>query len=139
MTAGWFKLCFNDTDILRKYINYNSSLVILKLSLIEYSKCMRKQKINLKQPRRFHHFFTMTEIMTKRIGKNKKGVFKKGVTLRVVSNNPAVGYVYLPNHKRGYGSVDNQISMAQLIDNYIGPPIYLDFKNGELVGIEIIP
>ena len=100
---------------------------------------MRIQKVNLKQPKRYHHFFTFTEIMTKRIGKNRKGAIKKGIKLRVLSNNPVVGHVYLPNHKGGHGSVDNQISIAQLIDNYIGPPIYLDFKNGELVGIEIIP
>lgn len=69
----------------------------------------------------------------------KEQKVKKGIVLRTSKNDPAIGYVYLPNHKGGYGSVDSQIALAALIDNYVGPPIYLDFKDGELVGIEIIP
>ncbi len=40
---------------------------------------------------------------------------KKEIELKVSKGDPSVGYVYLPNHARGYGSVDKQISLFELI------------------------
>ena len=64
---------------------------------------------------------------------------KVGIVLEVSKNDPTLGYVYLPNHLRVNKSVDKQIRLLDLIGQYMGPDIYLDFKNDELVGIEIVP
>ena len=66
---------------------------------------------------------------------------KKEIKLKVSKNDPALGYVYLPNHLGPgvYNSVDRQIPLFELIGEYIGPSIIFDFKDGELVGIEIVP
>ena len=71
---------------------------------------------------------------------NKIRKAKPAIRVRISKNDPAVGYIYLPNHpKPSPGCVDNTISITEVIPNYKGVPIYLDFKNGELIGIEIIP
>jgi hypothetical protein len=63
---------------------------------------------------------------------------KKEITLKVSKNDPTLGYVYLPNHLRTAVSVDKQVWLSDLIGAYKGPSIYLDFKDNELVGIEIV-
>jgi hypothetical protein len=71
--------------------------------------------------------------MAKNGNKSKKG----GIILKVSENDPTLGYVYLPNHLSTF--VDKTISLFDLIGPYKGPSIYLDFKDEELVGIEIVP
>ena len=67
--------------------------------------------------------------------KNKKN----GIILKVSENDLTLGYVYLPSHLRIAGAVDKQIWLSDLIGPYKEPSIYLDFKDDELVGIEIVP
>jgi hypothetical protein len=65
----------------------------------------------------------------------------KRIKLSISKGDSSLGYVYLPNHsgKGVSGSVDKQISLFDLIGTYNGPSLYFDFKNEELVGIEIVP
>jgi len=68
---------------------------------------------------------------------------KKEILLEVEKKDPKIGYVYLPNHpgpriQSNMGGY--QVGLGELVNNYKGPPIYLEFiKEGELIGIEIIP
>ena len=51
-----------------------------------------------------------------------------------------LGYVYLPDHpgRLSFGCVVRQLRLCELIENYSGPDIHLDFdKNDKLIGIEI--
>jgi uncharacterized protein YuzE len=50
------------------------------------------------------------------------------------------GYLYLPKHPKGTitGVVKKTISINDVLSDYKGIPLYLDFdKDGELIGIEI--
>jgi len=67
---------------------------------------------------------------------------KKEILLKLSKSNPKIGYIYLANHPGPgiAGACVKRMALAELIDKYIGPPVYLDFdKKGELIGIEIIP
>jgi hypothetical protein len=60
--------------------------------------------------------------------------------LEISKDDSNVGYLYLPTFPvKSEGCVAKLISLHELIKNYKGIPIYLDFdKNDNLVGIEII-
>lgn len=63
------------------------------------------------------------------------------ISLKVSSDDEQVGYVYLPDHpkKQIPGLVKRQIELADLIKDYKGPDVNLDFNSeGVLIGIEII-
>lgn len=66
---------------------------------------------------------------------------KKNFRLRVSENDPDVAYLALPGHP-GAGLpniVKKQISLADQIEGYVGPSVYLDFDaTGLLIGIEIL-
>jgi hypothetical protein len=62
------------------------------------------------------------------------------ITLKVSSDDPKVAYLYLPNHPKiaKSGLVKKQLRLADLIDDYKGPDIYLDFDTeGSIVGMDI--
>ncbi len=63
---------------------------------------------------------------------------KKKILLKVSKSDPAVGYIYLDGREPGTRQSDKVISLNDLIGKYIGPSIYLDFDNNELIGIEIV-
>lgn len=52
-----------------------------------------------------------------------------------------MAYLQLPGHP-GAGisnAVGKQISLSDLVENYVGPDIILDFApSGELIGVEIL-
>lgn len=60
--------------------------------------------------------------------------------LEISKDDSNVGYLYLPTFPvKSEGCVAKQISLHELIENYTGIPIYLDFdKNDYLIGIEIV-
>ena len=60
--------------------------------------------------------------------------------LKKSKDDDNVGYLYLPTFPvKSEGCVAKQISLHELIKNYKGSPIYLDFdKNENLIGIEIV-
>jgi len=66
---------------------------------------------------------------------------KQPIQLKVSDDDPDVAYLYLPDHPKEIipGLVKKQTRLIDLIDDYKGPDIYLDFnKDGTLVGIEIL-
>ena len=66
---------------------------------------------------------------------------KMNFHLEVSKDDSEVAYLYLPTHPgRGTSNVVNsQISLAEKIDAYIGPNVYLDFDDtGCLIGIEVL-
>ena len=65
----------------------------------------------------------------------------KRIILKVSKDDPEVGYVYLPQHPGpgNHGVIRSQKRLFDLIEDYKGIDVYLDFdENGELLGIEII-
>lgn len=63
------------------------------------------------------------------------------IILKVSDDDKNVGYLYLPDHpkKLVVGLTKKQIHLRDLIDQYKGPDILLDFNvDNVLVGIEII-
>ncbi len=63
------------------------------------------------------------------------------IVLKVSKDDHLVAYLYLPKHpkKAISGIVKKSISISELIKNYKGIPINLDFdKDNELIGIEIV-
>ncbi len=66
---------------------------------------------------------------------------RQKISLEVSPNDEGVAYLYLPDHpgQGSRGAVDHQTQLCELIENYKGPDIYLDFDiRGRLIGIEII-
>ncbi len=66
---------------------------------------------------------------------------KQMFELKVSEDDDEVAYLRLPNHPGAGqpGVVASQKNLADLIDNYKGADVYLDFdKSGVLIGIEII-
>lgn len=62
------------------------------------------------------------------------------IALKVSNDDELVAYLYLPKHpkKTIFGTVKKSISILELIEDYKGFPITLDFdENNELIGIEI--
>ena len=61
--------------------------------------------------------------------------------LEVSEDDVEVAYLYLSKHP-GVGKRDvvkKQVCLADLIDDYIGPDVYLDFSHsGQLIGIEVL-
>jgi len=68
---------------------------------------------------------------------------KKEIQLKLDEKDRKIGYVYRPNHPGPQVRLPlgvYQVALGELVVNYKGPPIYLEFtKEGELIGIEIIP
>lgn len=65
----------------------------------------------------------------------------KKIILKISKGDDSVGYLYLPKHpkKVSLGLVKKSIAVCDLIKNYKGIPINLDFDdNDELIGIEIV-
>jgi hypothetical protein len=63
------------------------------------------------------------------------------IILKVSKEDDLVAYLYLPKHPKKiiYGIVKKSISISELIENYKGIPINLDFdEDNELIGIEIL-
>ena len=57
-----------------------------------------------------------------------------------ISEDSEIAYLYLPDHpkKQVAGLVKRQIRLSDLVSDYKGPVIYLDFdQSGAIVGIEI--
>ncbi len=66
---------------------------------------------------------------------------KEKIKLKLSKDDEDVAYVYLPEHPKvtSKGLVKRQVRLFDLIKNYKGPDIYLDFdKNNHLIGIEIL-
>jgi hypothetical protein len=60
--------------------------------------------------------------------------------LKVSKDDPTIGYLYLPPHpKKGIHRITRSIRLFELIGQYSGPDIILDFDEKDvLVGIEIV-
>ena len=61
--------------------------------------------------------------------------------LRVCTNDSEVAYVMLPEHpgKGTAGCVVKQVRIVDLIKDYKGPDIHLDFdRNGCCIGIDVM-
>jgi hypothetical protein len=64
----------------------------------------------------------------------------KKIILKISEDDDLVAYLFLPKHPKKIisGIVKKSISISELIQNYKGIPINLDFdENDELIGIEI--
>lgn len=62
------------------------------------------------------------------------------IKLKISDDDQSVGYLYLPGHPKKVvqGIIKNTVSIAELIKDYNGVPLYLDFDgNNKLIGIEI--
>jgi hypothetical protein len=60
------------------------------------------------------------------------------ITLKISEEDAAVAYLYMPTEHLSDKKIFKTIDIFELVDNYQGIPIYLDFnKNNELIGIEI--
>ena len=62
------------------------------------------------------------------------------IKLKVSEDDDDVGYLFLHDHPKKIvpGIVKKQIRLSDLIDNYRGPDIYLDFnESNTIIGIEI--
>ena len=65
---------------------------------------------------------------------------KPKIVLKISEDDENVGYVFLPKHPKilTFGIVKRTICLSDIIKNYKGIPIHLDFdEEGELLGIEI--
>lgn len=63
------------------------------------------------------------------------------IVLKLSKGDENVGYLYLPKHPKILipGIVKKTISLSEVIKDYKGIPIYLNFdKDEELIGIEIV-
>jgi len=65
------------------------------------------------------------------------------INLKLSLDDDLVGYLYLPYHPRPKVPkgkiIEKTISLSDLITDYKGPAIYLDFdKDDLLIGIEIL-
>ena len=60
--------------------------------------------------------------------------------LRVSPGDRNVAYLMLPGHPGGSpGVVKRSVSVRDLIGNYVGPDVMLDFGDGDvLIGVEIV-
>lgn len=66
---------------------------------------------------------------------------KTEVVLKMSNDDEFVGYLYLPKHPKKVvpSIVKKTIAISDLIENYKGIPLYLDFdEDEELIGIEIV-
>ncbi len=60
------------------------------------------------------------------------------IIVKISDEDTSVGYVYMPVKENIDKKIFKTIDIAELINNYKGIPIYLDFnKDNELIGIEI--
>ena len=62
------------------------------------------------------------------------------IRLQISEDDSAVGYIYLENTEdKEERKVSKMIAISDVIQNYKGVPVYLDFNNdGGLIGIEIV-
>ena len=62
------------------------------------------------------------------------------IQLNVSKDDDEMAYLYLPAHPKKIipGIVKKQIRLSNVVENYKGPDIYLDFnEESELIGIEV--
>jgi hypothetical protein len=60
------------------------------------------------------------------------------INVKISKDDLAVGYVKMPLDNLSDKTITKTIDLCDLVDNYQGIPVYLDFnKKNELVGIEI--
>lgn len=62
------------------------------------------------------------------------------IQLKVSEDDDEMAYLFLPDHPKKTipGIVKKQTRLSDLIDDYKGPDIYLDFNaDGTIIGIEI--
>lgn len=67
-------------------------------------------------------------------------MLQEPIQLKISENDNEMAYLFLPEHPKQikYGIVKKQIRLADLIADYKGPDIYLDFnEKGTIIGIEI--
>ncbi len=65
----------------------------------------------------------------------------KKIRINMKDADSDTAYIALPGHPEQIepGVVKKTISLDDIIDDYMGPRIYLDFnKDGKLIGIEIL-
>ncbi len=65
---------------------------------------------------------------------------QEAIQLRVSEDDEEMAYLYLADHPKKIvpSIVSKQVRLSDLIEDYKGPDIYLDFdKNGTIIGIEI--
>ena len=63
------------------------------------------------------------------------------IELKVSNDDQDVAYLSLPRHPGSTGRkvVEKQLAVRDIISNYKGPSVYLDFDSGgHLIGIEIV-
>lgn len=63
------------------------------------------------------------------------------ISLEVSADDEDVAYLFLPDHpgKGSTGCIKRQIRLSELINNYNGPDVFLDFGDSDnLIGIEIL-
>jgi uncharacterized protein YuzE len=64
---------------------------------------------------------------------------KEKFELNVAEGDKDVAYLYLPEHRRGAGSVATQVRLRDLLPDYSGADVYLDLdESRRLVGIEVL-
>lgn len=65
----------------------------------------------------------------------------KPIELKLSPDDEDVGYLFLPDHpgSKHKNVVEKQLELRELINDYKGPDIYLDFDTeGRLIGIEVL-
>lgn len=63
------------------------------------------------------------------------------MTFKSAKGDPGVGYLYLVDHPGAGtpGCVAKQVRILDLVKDYRGPDIYLDFdKDGRAIGVEVV-
>ena len=72
--------------------------------------------------------------------KRIKDIFQRR-KLAVCKSNTEVAYIYLSGRprKKTSGIVKKTIQLSEVIENYKGPDVFLDFNmEGELIGLEVL-
>jgi len=65
----------------------------------------------------------------------------KNIRLKVSRGDPDVAYLYLPDHPKKLvsGIVNKSVRLLEILPDYKGPDIYMDFNEEDvLIGIEIL-
>ena len=64
---------------------------------------------------------------------------RKEIKVKISENDKSVGYIYLPNNSDKNNKVYKTIDISEIINDYSGVPVYLDFNSNDvLIGIEIV-
>lgn len=61
------------------------------------------------------------------------------IKIKISDDDKSVGYIYMPLDKNVNKIIHHTIDISDVITNYNGVPVYLDFnENNQLIGIEIV-